>query len=89
MKKNIEELLSDYIDALNNEREHEIEVAENSPELERLIETVYQVRTLREPGLPDEDYPKRLAWVVADELQKGKDKDFGKQAKARSKSIIN
>lgn len=87
-EKNIEELLSDYIDALNNEREHEIEVAENSPELERLIETVYQVRTLREPGLPDEDYPKRLAWVVADELQKGKDKDFGKQAKARSKSII-
>jgi len=87
-KKNIEERLSDYIDALNNERKPEIEGAVNDLEFEKLIETVNQVRTLREPGLPDEDYPKRLAWVVADKVQKREERDFRKQAKPQSKSIL-
>jgi hypothetical protein len=67
-KKNIEEQLSDYIDALNDEREPEVEGAENDRELGKLIETVHRVRTLREPSLPDGAYPERLARAVADEI---------------------
>jgi len=74
-KKNIEERLSDYIDALNIESEPKIEEAENDRELEKLIETVHLVRSMKEPTMPDEAYPKRLGKTVADEIQKGKTKD--------------
>jgi len=87
-QKNMEERLSAYIDALNNEREPEMEEAINDPELGKLIATVHQVRTLREPSLPDEDYPKRLAQAVAGEIQKREGKDLRKPAKFQSKSIL-
>ncbi|NLO90332.1 MAG: hypothetical protein GX088_08450 [Clostridia bacterium] len=86
--RNIEERLSDYIDALNNEREPESGAAEKDQELGKLIETVHKVRTLREPSLPDEGYPKRLAQVVACEIQKDKRGAFSKPGKSPSKSIL-
>ncbi len=85
--KNIEEKLSDYIDALNNEHEPEIETTENDKELEKLLETVHLVRTMREPSLPDEGYPKRLAKTIAGKIQKGKQTGLGKPTKTPSKSI--
>ncbi|NLZ54049.1 MAG: hypothetical protein GX892_13070, partial [Thermoanaerobacteraceae bacterium] len=86
-KKNIEEQLSDYIDALNNEREPETAATKNDQELEKLIKTVQLVRALREPALPDEGYPKRLAHAVADKLQKEKQTNLSKAAKSSPKSI--
>jgi len=87
-KKNIEEQLSDYIDALNDEREPEVEGAENDRELGKLIETVHRVRTLREPSLPDGAYPERLARAVADEIQREKQRAIRKPTKSPSKSIL-
>ncbi|MGB4461591.1 MAG: hypothetical protein WBI77_04215, partial [Tepidanaerobacteraceae bacterium] len=87
-KKNIEERLSDYIDALNIESEPKIEEAENDRELEKLIETVHLVRSMKEPTMPDEAYPKRLGKTVADEIQKERHRTFRKPAKSPSKSIM-
>lgn len=67
-----EEKLSDYIDALNNEKESEMLQADNVQELEKLMATARLVRTLREPTLPEEGYPHRLAQDVADTMQKEK-----------------
>ena len=50
---NNEKAISDYIDKLNSEkkpREHEL--ADNSTEMEKLMETVRQVRSIREPVHP-------------------------------------
>lgn len=69
---NIEEKLSDYIDALNNEEESEILKINTDRELEKLAATVRLVRTLREPAMPEAGYPQRLAQVVASEIQKDK-----------------
>ena len=85
--KNIEEKLSDYIDALNNEHEPEFAVTDSDEELEKLQETVRLVRTLKEPVLPDDDYPKRLAKTVASKIQRGKETGLGKPTKTLSKSI--
>jgi outer membrane lipoprotein-sorting protein len=84
-KKNIEEQLSDYIDALNNEREPE--ATNNDQEFEKLQATVRLVRTLREPILPEEGYPKRLAQAVASKIQKEEQASLRKPAKSTSKSI--
>lgn len=86
-RKNIEDQLSDYIDALNSGREPKVGAMDNHQELEKLIETVQLVRTLKEPALPDEDYPKRLAKAVAGEIQKEKPPSQKKTAKSHSKSI--
>jgi len=86
--KNIEEKLSEYIDALNDEREPEIRKADTEPELEKLIETVRMVRTLKEPTLPDENYPKRLAQTVAEKIQNEKRLHTRKQAISSSKSLL-
>jgi outer membrane lipoprotein-sorting protein len=61
--------LSDYIDQLNREKmpkEHEHPV--DSAELEELFDTVRLVRTLKEPALPDTDYPKEVAHVVYEQV---------------------
>jgi len=71
-KRSIEEQLSHYIDALNGEREPEIEITENDRELEKLMETVRRVRTLKEPAMPDDDYPRRMAQAVASKIQREK-----------------
>ncbi|WP_066633524.1 LolA family protein [Desulfolucanica intricata] len=68
---NPERRLSDYIDALNEEKEPEKHrgVAD-TPEMEKLLATARLVRTLREPVLPGSDYPQRLAKAVAGRIQK-------------------
>lgn len=71
-KYNTEEKLSDYIDALNNEQESETLETTNDRELEKLLATARLVRTLREPTLPEEGYPQRLAQAVAGNIQKEK-----------------
>jgi len=63
----IEKRISDYIDALNEEREPE-EKEEASPDLERLFKTIRLVRTLKEPAMPDPAYPQRLVKIVAGRL---------------------
>jgi len=64
-----EERLSDYIDALNDGREPEREALKQDPELKRLVETVQRIRALKEPVLPGEGYPRKLAEGVAREMQ--------------------
>lgn len=66
---NDEKILSDYIDNLNEEKmpkEHGF--SEASPDQEKLFETVRLVRSLREPALPDHDFPKKLAQNAAKQL---------------------
>jgi Negative regulator of sigma E activity len=57
--------LSKYIDTLNAEKKPVEHVnSMDSPELEKLYGTVRQVRSLKEPSLPDSDFPKRMAHAV-------------------------
>jgi len=70
---NPENILSDYIDALNAEQEPEKHRgAADTTELEKLLAAVRLLRTLREPALPDPGYPKRLTNAVADQIRKNK-----------------
>lgn len=69
-KDNIEEKLDQIIDALNNEQETENVKTNNEQELEKLLLTARLVRTLREPAMPEEGYPQRLAQAVAGKMQK-------------------
>ncbi len=67
---NNEKIISDYIDKLNSEKKPgEHEQADNSPEMEMLMETVRQVRSLREPALPQKSYVKSLAEKVSASLK--------------------
>jgi len=69
---NSEKAISDYIDKLNSEkkpREHEL--ADNSAEMEELMGVVRQVRSLREPVLPQKNYVNSLAQKVASDLKSG------------------
>ncbi|MFZ5967169.1 MAG: LolA family protein [Bacillota bacterium] len=69
-----EKKVSDYIDRLNEEkrpREHGSE--SETPEMEQLFETVRRVRGLKEPSLPQNDYPKKLAFALSKQLSKEKD----------------
>ncbi|AOT70672.1 LolA family protein [Geosporobacter ferrireducens] len=59
---NDEKRLSDYIDRLNEEKkpeEHDSEI--EALEMKQLFETVRMVKSLKEPSLPESDYPKTLA----------------------------
>jgi len=89
MNNNIEKTLSDYIDSLNSEkkpREHGL--ADNSAEMEKLMETVRQVRSLREPALPQENYVKKLAEKVSSDL-KSKPSDSPDKKASASQSCAN
>ncbi|MGI6778903.1 MAG: LolA family protein [Acetivibrionales bacterium] len=68
-----EKRLSYYIDKLNAEQKpEEHEYSTGSPELTELFETVRLVRSLKEPVLPNDNYPKEIAQKVASQLvQKG------------------
>lgn len=66
---NPESRLSAYIDALNAEKQPKEHLATDDPEMEKLMATVRLVRTLKEPALPDAEFPQRLAKTVADSLQ--------------------
>lgn len=66
---NNERKLSDYIDKLNAEQKpKEHEGPTDSPELEKLYDTVRLARSLKEPAMPEADYPKRLACNVRSQL---------------------
>jgi len=86
-KYNTEEKVSDYIDALNNEQKSEIIGTTDDQELEKLMATVRLVRTLREPTLPEEGYPHRLAQAVSDKLKKEKQSSSNQSVKSAPKSI--
>lgn len=80
MKDN-ERILSDYIDSLNSEKKpEEHNRVADSPELEELLDTVRLVRTLKEPVLPSEDYPGRLACIVRKQLP---NKESGQKRKRK------
>ena len=84
--RDIEEKLSDYIDALNNEEESEILESDNDPELDKLMATVRLVRTLREPAMPEEGYPQRLAQAVAAKVIQEKQVGFEQGVKSTQKA---
>ncbi|GAE89451.1 LolA family protein [Acetivibrio straminisolvens] len=66
---NNEKKISEYIDKLNAEKmPKEHECPEDSPELMELMDTVRKVRSLKEPALPEVDYPKKLARAVGGQL---------------------
>lgn len=70
MSKN-ERKLSKYIDSLNAERKPvEHGDAAESPGLARLNGTVRLIRSIREPAMPDTDYPKKLARAAAGQLSR-------------------
>lgn len=54
-----EKKLSDFIDSLNNEKKPDIET--NSEELDSLYKVVRQVKSLKEPAMPDKDFSGRIA----------------------------
>ena len=59
---NNERNLSQYIDSLNEEKKpKEHGLLDSTPEMEDLFEAVRQVRSLKEPVLPHDDFPKKLA----------------------------
>lgn len=64
-----EEKLSRFIDNLNKERKpDEDEYSTDSSELRELFETVRKVRTLKEPDIPDGEFPRKLSKRVEREL---------------------
>lgn len=66
-----ENRLSDYIDALNVERDPEKHRGSaDTPELAKLLAAVRLVRSLREPVLPDPGYPQRLSQAVSGNIKK-------------------
>ncbi|MGJ3222569.1 hypothetical protein [Geobacillus thermoleovorans] len=70
-----ERRLSDYIDQLNAEKkpkDHEHLGAD--PELQKLFHTVRLVRSLREPAMPERDFPAKLVRAVTDQLVQTKQK---------------
>ncbi len=65
----MEKKLSDYIDKLNAEKKpEEHENSAETPEMEKLMNTVRLVRTLKEPDMPEKSYARRLAGDVAGKL---------------------
>jgi outer membrane lipoprotein-sorting protein len=68
-----EQRMSEYIDALNAEQEPEKHYGPaESPELQELLVTARLLHSLKEPQLPDSDYPGQLAQGIADALQANK-----------------
>lgn len=86
--KSIEERISDYIDALNDERKPAIEATDQDPELGMLVEAIHLVRTLRAPCLPGEDYPRKLAQAVAGKVQEAKQAALRQPVKTTEQSIL-
>ena len=56
-----ERRISDYIDRLNEEKKpDEHENPPDSPELNELFQTVRQIKSLKDPAMPEEGFPKQL-----------------------------
>ncbi|KPU44776.1 hypothetical protein OXPF_18620 [Oxobacter pfennigii] len=65
--------LSDYIDTLNAEnkpKEHEEDV--ESPEMEKLYNTVRLIKTLKEPVMPEKSYTEKLVHNVSKQISQSK-----------------
>lgn len=78
-----EEKVSQFIDSLNEERKPaEDEYSTDSPELKVLYQTVKKVRTLKEPAMPDKDFPEKLAKLAKREIHGGTVKRNRRWAKA-------
>jgi outer membrane lipoprotein-sorting protein len=72
--------ISDYIDRLNAGKiPNEHYEADDSPELGILQETVRTVRGLKEPAMPENDFPKRLAHNVQNQILNKRRKDRTKR----------
>jgi len=71
-KYSVEERISEYIDSLINEKKPETSEAFEDRDFGKLMDTVRLVRTLREPELPDEGYPERLAQAVSEKIKQRK-----------------
>lgn len=50
--------LSDFIDSLNDEKKHTVKA--DSEELNRMFDAVRQIKSLKSPAMPDEDFPHRI-----------------------------
>ena len=66
--RDLDERLDAALDALNAERAPAVH-PDDDPELLDLIDTARIVRRLREPAVPDDDFPERLAAGLAAELR--------------------
>jgi outer membrane lipoprotein-sorting protein len=67
--ENIKKRLSDYIDRLNEEKKPQAHGNHTeTSEMEELMNTVRKIRSLKEPTLPEADYPEKLAESVAKQL---------------------
>ena len=63
--------LSDYIDSLNEEKKPKIHEGFNeSLEMEKLMDTVRKVRSLKEPVFPEGDFSKKIGENVTEQLWK-------------------
>jgi outer membrane lipoprotein-sorting protein len=81
---NKEKNLSDYIDSLNKEHQPKEHATgfDSSEELEKLCTTARLVRSLKEPDMPEENYPQKLAKAVESQLSQKT------VAKKRKKSLF-
>jgi outer membrane lipoprotein-sorting protein len=81
-----EDRLSDYIDALNEERDPERNLGfPDTLELARLLATARLVRSLRKLVLPGPDYPQRLAEAVSGSINSRDPVDLPTKAASEQK----
>lgn len=66
-----EEKLSSYIDCLNKERKPSHSLEEGPQDWQELLVTVRMAKSLKEPAMPDHDFPRRMARHLARVLGKG------------------
>lgn len=78
---NNEKKISDYIDSLNEEKKpKEHGSTDVTPEMEELFETVRLVKSLKEPDIPRDDFPEK----IADTLKKRLSREKGFRNKKRN-----
>lgn len=69
---NNEKKLSDFIDSLNNEKKPIMET--NSKELDNLYNAVRQIKSLKQPVMPDKDFPQKIAQNLRERKSPAKNK---------------
>lgn len=67
-----EEKLSSYIDCLNEERKPHHSLEEGPQDWQELLVTVRMAKSLKEPAMPDHNFPRRMARHLARVLKKGR-----------------
>jgi len=84
-----ENKLSNYIDSLNNEKKPKEHGSEGeTEELQELFDTVRKVRRLKEPAMPDGNYPKTLAANINRKLNPRRRWFYGMGAAAAAVALI-